>query len=198
MPPSPQQENRTPAPDAILDAAEALLLEGGSEGFSIRRLSQRCGYSAPTIYHHFGDKTGLIDAIVEARFSTLLTRLKQVPHGHDPADYLHRLADAFMRFGLENPRHYHMLSHPRPDGNASLPSAEAARELVADAFEQLARKGRLATDDLDAAFQVGWAVMHGLISLKITRPDFAWSDKLIEVALQMIEDGLLRGEESTR
>jgi len=50
---------------AVLDATESLLLEAGEEQFSIRRLVERCGYTAPTIYHHFGDKKGLIDALLD-------------------------------------------------------------------------------------------------------------------------------------
>ena len=45
---------RTDAQRAILDATEALLVEDGYEQFSMRRLVERCGYTAPTIYRYFG------------------------------------------------------------------------------------------------------------------------------------------------
>ena len=54
---------RSQARRAILDATQSLLVEGGYEAFSMRRLAERCGYTAPTIYHHFGDKPGLIGAL---------------------------------------------------------------------------------------------------------------------------------------
>ena len=57
---------REDARRAILDAAEELLVEGGLEGFSMRRLADRCGYTAPTIYHYFRDKPGLIASVLEA------------------------------------------------------------------------------------------------------------------------------------
>ena len=47
---------REDARRAILDATEALLLEAGSDGFSMRRLAERCGYTTPTIYHYFDSK----------------------------------------------------------------------------------------------------------------------------------------------
>ena len=62
-----RQQNRADARRTILDAAELLLPEVGHDGFSIRRLVARCGYSAPTIYHYFGDKAGLIEALLEER-----------------------------------------------------------------------------------------------------------------------------------
>ena len=66
-----RSEQRAQVRRSILDATEALLLEEGEERFSIRRLVERCGYTAPTIYHHFGDKTGLIDALLDERFDRL-------------------------------------------------------------------------------------------------------------------------------
>jgi AcrR family transcriptional regulator len=182
----------------ILEATEALLLEGGVEGVSIRRLSARCGFTAPTIYHHFGDKTGLIDAVLEARFRDVLELMSAIPRGPDPIVYLREMAGAFVHFALENPDHYRLLTVPRPEGADAVPSAEAARELVKRALEELARAGSLATDDLDAAFEVTWAVLHGLISLHLTRPDYAFAERLLEKALDMVENGLLRRESRPR
>ena len=55
-PPENQEPRRRDASRrAILDATEALLLEGGSESVSIRRVSERCGFKAPTIDHHVRD-----------------------------------------------------------------------------------------------------------------------------------------------
>ena len=72
MQPEPAKErrerHRAEARRSILDAAEALLIEDGLETFSIRRLAQRSGYSAPTLYHHFRDKDGLFDALLQERF----------------------------------------------------------------------------------------------------------------------------------
>jgi AcrR family transcriptional regulator len=182
---------------AILDATQALLLEGGTESISIRRVSDRCGYKAPTIYHHFRDKTGLIDALIEERFADLLERLQQVPRHAEPAHYLRQLARAFVEFGLENPSHYALLSAPRPDPERQLPSAEAARELVFGALREVARTGALHTPDLESAFQLTWVVLHGVLSLRISRPSYAWCDDLVEHALDVIERGLL-GKETIR
>jgi AcrR family transcriptional regulator len=70
-PPTPSErrrlQQRAEARGTILAAADALLVKDGYERFSMRRLADRCGYTAPTIYHYFGDKQGLIDAVVEGR-----------------------------------------------------------------------------------------------------------------------------------
>ena len=73
-------QQRTDAQRAILDATEGLLVEHGYEQFSMRRLVERCGYTAPTIYRYFGDKRGLLDALLEERILGLLTRFRGIPH----------------------------------------------------------------------------------------------------------------------
>jgi AcrR family transcriptional regulator len=179
---------------AILDATQALLLEGGLDAVSIRRVSERCGFKAPTIYHHFRDKTGLIDALIEQQFAGLLARMRAVPRHADPVLYLRALARAFIEFGLENPSHYALLSAPRERPDELLPSAEAARGIVFGALAEVAERGSLRAPDLESAFQVTWVVLHGIVSLQISRPGYEWSEKLVELGLDVIERGLLGKE----
>jgi AcrR family transcriptional regulator len=183
---------REDARRAILDAAEALLIEDGYERFSIRRLQERCGYTAPTIYHHFGDKRGLVDALLEERFGTLLARLRRVRLGSDREENIRQLARAFVRFALRNPTHYRLLYAPRPPGIGPPPSLETARALIQTPFRELAAGGRLWTEDFEAATQACWATLHGLIHLLTTRPEYPWSPRLFEVALETMVRGLLR------
>jgi AcrR family transcriptional regulator len=194
---SEEPRRRDTSRRAILEATQALLLEGGSERISIRRVSERCGFKAPTIYHHFRDKTGLIDALLEERFALFLERLQRVPRGADPVQYLRELARAFVEFGLDNPSHYALLTAPRLAPDQLLPSAEAARELVFGALAEVVKPGTLRTPDLESAFQLTWVVLHGVVSLRISRPGYAWSEDLVELALDVIERGLLGKDKET-
>jgi AcrR family transcriptional regulator len=161
---------------------------------SIRRVSARCGYSAPTIYHHFGDKTGLVDAVLERRFRHMLELIQAIPRGDDAARYLREVSVAFVGFAISNPDHYRLLNidraHQSPE---AVPSAEAAQALAKQALGELLREGTLATSDLDSAFGVLWSMLHGLISLHLLQPDRAGADdKLVDLALDTLERGLLR------
>lgn len=184
-----RRQQRHEARRAILDATETLLLEVGTERFSIRRLAERCGYTAPTIYHHFGDKNHLIDAVLEERFDKLLRRLQRVPRGDDPVAYVRELARAFVRFGLQNPTHYQLLTAPRLE---AIPTHAGARDLVEHAFERLAADGWLGGLEVELAFQATWALLHGLISLRIIRPNHRWARHLPEAAIDALLAGMLR------
>lgn len=188
------ERRRSEARRAILDAAEALLLEEGSERFSVRRLVLRCGYSAPTIYHHFGDKPGLIDALLEEKFQRLLRQISRVPQGDDAVENLRALARAFVRFGQRNPTSYRLLTAPRSEQTPPPPSAEQARTLMEAPLHELARRGRVDPSRVEVAGQTLWALTHGLISLRSARPDHPWSKELVDVAVDAILRGLFGAE----
>ncbi len=182
---------RRDARRSILDATEALLVENGYQAFSMRRLADRCGYTAPTIYHHFRDKSGLIDALLEERFRELLERLSELPRGGDPVEALRAQLETFVRFGLDNPTHYRLFQVPRPEATPP-PSAERARELCEEPLQALAAQGRLATADIELAIQAIWVTLHGLLAMRVTRPDQAWSPFLESFTVEMLLRGLLR------
>ncbi len=184
---------RQEARRAILDATQSLLVEGGFDRFSMRRLADRCGYTAPTLYYYFGDKRGLLDALLEERFATLLRRLRRVPASDDPVERLRQLVLAFVRFGRKNPEHYRLLMTPRVEGAAPPPpSAEKCMALFADPMQALQAAGRLRVDDLEAARQIVWVTLHGLISLRIVRPDHDWAGNLDALALEGTLSGLIQ------
>lgn len=56
----------------ILDAAELELQERGPDSLRLQALGKAVGVSHPAILHHFGSRTGLIEAVVE-RASRKLT-----------------------------------------------------------------------------------------------------------------------------
>jgi AcrR family transcriptional regulator len=174
---------------AILDATGALLVEDGYEGFSMRRLAARCGYTAPSIYHHFGDKQSLLDAVVEERFQRILKRLSRVRRRRDPADTVRAMMGEFVQFGLENPDHYKLLDLTRPDDAPPPPSGERVRELLHDRLVELEATGRLASDSVEEAAQFLWCVITGLLRLQIAHPNGEWSPTLSDFAV----DAALRG-----
>jgi AcrR family transcriptional regulator len=184
-----RREMREDARRSILDAAESLLVDDGYERFSMRRLAHRCGYTAPTIYHYFGDKRRLIDAVLEHGFGRILDRLRQVRRSDDPAEDVRAQLEAFVRFSLENPTHYRLLSLPRPDDAPPSPSEQTAREQLEAPLAALLRQDRLRASSVEQAVQCLWVVLHGVISLRTTRSDAHFTEKLEAFAL----DTLLRG-----
>lgn len=184
---------REEARRAILDATEALLIEAGGEAFGVRALAARCGYTAPTIYHYFGDKDGLIDALLEERFARLLAEVHRVPQGDDPVENLRGMLRAYLRFGERNPAFYRVILATRRDGpDRSPPSVEAAVEVMMRPWQQLSAAGRLGDTSPEAASQAFWALIHGLTALRVARPDHDWVPDLTEIAVEAMLRGMVR------
>ena len=187
-----RQQNRADARRTILDAAEQLLPEVGHDAFSIRRLVAQCGYSAPTIYHYFGDKAGLIEALLEERLlAELIETQRAVPHAEDPVVEARARFQAFVRWGVERPNQYRLLTLPRAQDAPPLPSSEEALALLQSPYERLVAAGRLAQEDVEAVGQAVWACLHGLIALPGIRPDVEWAPDLVDRSIEALLTGWL-------
>ncbi len=180
---------REEARRAILDASEAIVLDGGFEALSIRRLSTRCGYAAPTIYHYFRDKPAIVDALLEERCRRLVSALRRVRRGRGAFADARALYGAFARFGRAHPAHYRLLTAYRDPGLAPPAAFDEARVLLEQPLRELEAAGELRACSVETASHAVFALLHGLVSLGNDRSDIDWPPDLFDAAL----DALLRG-----
>ncbi|SEQ88207.1 transcriptional regulator, TetR family [Lentzea xinjiangensis] len=165
------------ARDRLLLAAAELLETGGT--VSTRAVCERAGVQAPTLYHHFGSKQGLIDAVVNHGF----TQYTAVESSGDPLGDLREGWDRHVRFGLEHPSFYGLLygrAEPGKPCAVTAPAHAALRER----FTEAAARGLLTAPVDDAAEQV-LAANVGVTLTLITQPepDFGLSARVRESAL---------------
>jgi AcrR family transcriptional regulator len=191
-----RQQSRAEVRRVILDAAESILVEVGYEGFSVRKLVDRCGYSAPTLYHHFGDKTGLVDALLEERLGRLVVELRAVPHSDDPVEKMRALVRAFADFALSSPTFYWLLTQPRGEDAVPVPSGEEANAILVAPLDELAAAGMLAHGDVELVRQSIWVQVHGLVSLPPVRPDVEWHTDLLDQTIEALIRGWIRTDAS--
>jgi AcrR family transcriptional regulator len=186
----------------ILDVASRLFFEqGGAEGVTIRAVAAAAGVSPPAVYLHFADKDELIFAVCQGLFTRLDEALESAAAGiEDPLEAVKARARAYVRFGLDHPDHYRVLFMNPPGHHPSSYGPEEAKESAA--FEHLmARVSALVADPrmregVDA-YEMAldcWAFVHGLTSLRITLPEFAWpdTDSMIDGHFDRLLSGLLR------
>jgi AcrR family transcriptional regulator len=127
---------------ALIDAAADVIARRGVEAASTREIYAVAGVKAPTLYHHFGDKQGLLDAVVTDAFERYLAAKRALPPTDgDAAAAIRQGWDLHVSFALSNPALYRLMW---PPGQADLPAAAAqsARELQAG-FARLAERGAL-------------------------------------------------------
>jgi AcrR family transcriptional regulator len=161
--------------EAILDAANELLLDTGYAGITMRKVADRIGYSATTIYLHFRNKDALLHALIERGYRMLHGAMHETATQHaDPIDRIEALCRCYVQFGLDHPAYYEVMFMLHPRFMQRYPSEkyrEARRNL--DAFAQTLveaqRSGQARVHDLRAAANAIWAMLHGVVSLQIAR-----------------------------
>lgn len=130
-------------------AARSLLAEHPHREPSTRELYEAAGVAAPTLYHHFGDKDGLLQAVTEEAFATYLERKRSVPRSGDLLADFAAGWDLHIGFGVEHPTLY-ALMHDRAEGR-STQAAQIAEEELRNGLERLAEAGLLRMDVDEAA-----------------------------------------------
>ena len=160
--------------EAILVAATELFLEGGYEGFSLRRVAERVGYTPTTVYLYFADKDDLLFTVAYKGFEGFSEALRagfaSTPHR---IDRLEAIGRAYLAFGTTRPAYYRLLfmeqteflTRSQPEHRT--PALEAFVTLIW-AVEVALATGHLAPGDAQTHSDLLWAGLHGVTSLAVT------------------------------
>ncbi|MFI7587370.1 TetR/AcrR family transcriptional regulator [Spongisporangium articulatum] len=133
------------ARDRLLTATTQLLEEKAPAEPSTREICARAGVQAPTLYHHFGNKQGLVDEVLNHGFSQYLD-----DGSGDALDRVRAGWEKHVDFGLDHPAYYALLYGRVREG---IPCAITgpALERLTRLFGELAADGRLLTTAQEAA-----------------------------------------------
>ncbi len=177
----------------ILDTARHLLVQDGYTNLSMRKIANKIGYSATSIYLHFDNKDMLLHALIDEGMKQLYDSLSSIASRHQnaPVDRLEALCDGFISFGLANPEYYEIMFQLRPERMERYPPEkyrEARRNLdfFRSALAEGVAVGEFDVDDAGVSASAAWASLHGTVSLllaervdvRIDRDDF------IRIAIQ--------------
>lgn len=154
--------------DRIVAAAADLLATGGRDAVTTRAVGAAAGVQAPTIYRHFGDMRGLLDAVAEHGFATHLSGKGWHVASTDPVENLRAGWDLHVEFGLSNPDLYALMyGNPRPTASAA---AARARSILAAHVRAIAAAGRLRVAE-DYAVHVIHATGSGTVFALLEQPE---------------------------
>ncbi|RSM67953.1 TetR/AcrR family transcriptional regulator [Kibdelosporangium aridum] len=150
----------------ILDATAALLERAGAEEVSIRDVCQAAGITAPTVYHHFGDKKALLEAVAAEGFRRYLSTKHSRKPSTDPLADLHRGWADHVGFGLEHPAFYRLM-YGTPNAE-DRPAAREGHRVLVGILDRLAEAGRLRLPPEQAATMIHTACVGTTLSLLST------------------------------
>jgi AcrR family transcriptional regulator len=93
---------RRQATTALLDAAEALLVDVGHAGFTVRALAERAGVNAGLVHYYFGSMEELLVQTLERFTSRLIDRQVALYGGPEPFVEKWRAAMGYLRDDFES------------------------------------------------------------------------------------------------
>jgi AcrR family transcriptional regulator len=156
--------------ELIVDTALDLLARNGLDGVSMRRVAQRLGVGAMTLYTYIDGQDELRRQMIDRGFKMLAAGCSEASTLGTPGKWRGG-ARHYLMFAIENPNLYElMFRHP-------LPGDQASQRLMQDGIHPLFEKVRAqmedATDEAELDRRVReaagrfWIALHGLASLAI-------------------------------
>jgi AcrR family transcriptional regulator len=152
----------------MLEAAEALLDASPDRDFSTRAVVDAVGVGAPVLYRLFGDKNGLLSAVVDYGFDRYLSMKRAAEPSVDPVTDLRNGWDSHVAFALAHPAVYRLMFSPNL---AQVPSAAGeAFGLLRETLERCAEAG-LVTVAPEIAAQTIMSANVGVALSLVTQPE---------------------------
>ncbi|GAB3278947.1 TetR/AcrR family transcriptional regulator [Sinomonas notoginsengisoli] len=136
--------------ERLLQAAIDLVAASGGAPVSTRQVTERAGVTAPTLYHHFGDKDGLMEAVVARGFEEFIRSEGSMERSEVPIEDVKRLWDIHVHFGVANAQLYMLMFGNAAPSRRPAVVVEAER-LLEDELSRLAAAGQLAVPPVAAA-----------------------------------------------
>ena len=181
--------------DDIIEAASRLLADPGAPPLTLRAVAREAGVAATSVYLHFDDIQSLVLAVADRRFGELVQLQEDAQNQDaDPCQRVRVGCLAYCEFGLMYQGHYQVMfttQLPLPDDMTpeQFPGRKAFLQLV----DAIAACIGVDPEDQRASFtaQLIWQQLHGIVSLRISRPRFPWPP-LAETVTEAV-DRLLSG-----
>src|SRR6202140_1048132 len=186
----PARESPTSAKDRLLAAAADLLDAAGGGEVSTRAICERAGVQAPTLYHHFGNKQALLNAVITHGFNRFLAdRADQDPgDAEDPLDDIREGWNLHVSYGLENPNFYTRI-YGRPVPGQPCGVISQVEQMILRTLRSAGERGRLRVPPEQAAREI-LAASTGVVLTLIAQPvdpvDLSLSDPVRVAILERI------------
>lgn len=160
--------------DQLVAAAEAIILERGVEGFTLREAARRAGVSPAAPAHHFRDAKGLLGEVALRGYRDFAAALAagDAKGGKDPGARLREQGIAYVNFAMSNQARFQlMFQHGKYDMSyPGLGEAGAAAFAVLDNAVHAAMRipeGERLSPEAFGFLLATWSIVHGFAHLAL-------------------------------
>lgn len=152
----------------MLQVAELQLAASSENDVSTRAVCEAVGVGQPVLYRLFGDKAGLMKALVDHGYDRFIERKRHLAITDDPVADLRAGWNDHIAFAVENPAIYRLMFSPTLGPQISAP--RALLDLLTGTLERCAQAGVLLVSPALAAQRIR-AACTGVALAILSRPD---------------------------
>jgi AcrR family transcriptional regulator len=166
--------------EQFVEAGMRVLERDGLTALSARKLAAETGTSTMAVYTHFGNMTGVIDAIASAAFVRFTSALTEIEQTDDPVADFMVMGARYREFALANPQRYQLMFGTSAEslnqyhadltvtGNASgIAEFAVSFQALLKAVRRMIAAGRIRDDGESAIAGRLWSFTHGEVLLEI-------------------------------
>jgi AcrR family transcriptional regulator len=153
---------------ALVDAARRILEAEGAAALSLRAVAREAGVSPAAPYHHFKDKTELLEAVAHGGWEALSEVIAEARRSaSNPTAGIADIGIAYVRFARENPALYRLMYDTTRDRTSMPEHAKQEDSGYAQVQSALVEAGCDPTDagELELATIASWCAVHGLAEM---------------------------------
>jgi AcrR family transcriptional regulator len=189
--------------EALVEAAIALVEEGGPENVSLREAAKRTGVSSGAPFRHFPNRTALMTAVAEEAMRRLRAGIDgalERSMEKDPLLRFREMGDAYLKWAVDNPAYLRVISDRRLiefDSSESLQNDnDHLQRIMLELLEQADARGYLRTSEPNSIPLVARALSYGLVRMYIDGHLPQWGVKpknavfAMKAALDQFVDGI--------
>ena len=187
--PYPAQVHRS----TLIEKARQLIESDGIDQLTLQSLASAVGIAAPSLYHHFKNKTALLAAVNTATAAALVEAMTAASDAvltehADPTVALIFMLRAYRTFAHANPATYSMVFANTI--SALKPDPQTAEALALPLQAIMARV--VGAEKALPALRGGWALAHGFVMLELAGQFRRGGDldAAFETAVRTYIDGL--------
>jgi len=197
--------------DKILVTALDIICNEGYDSLTMRKLGDRMGCAAKTIYNYYNGKEEIYIRILTKGFQALNNRADEALKGVvDPVEKLRLLCDVYISFGLDNVYYYNLMfnwdvpkytnylgtyfeSAAKEEKNTAMYYAAISEAAISEALSGKGAAGKSGrVSKKEAVFHLVrlWSALHGYVSLHISQSFREYSSNTLQFRERIIEEML--------
>lgn len=183
--------------EAIIEAAREMIVAGGVEALSLRRLGRQLGVTAPALYAYVDDKQELLRAVAEIELDSLATRFAAVPDV-DPLDRIRAHGRLYVEYARDEPELFRVTLMARSaladntlDAETRLPVTTAAFSMATAAVDEAIANGQIQAQDSRLVALTLWSAAHGVAT--VLQLGLSLPVELEDLLIDEITDRVLAG-----